>query len=248
MIGGLAREFTAGSSGTTTAPKPGCTKSPSNTSAYRPQDDAIWVFEPKVAEAAFDDWVAEQEIPVIRDAWLDREQGVVKEGERIVSITTLDGRTFAGKMYIDATYEGDLMAAAGVSFTTGREANATYGETLNGVQTKRAKSHQFTNKISPMSCPTTRPPDCSPDPCRPARRGGLGRPPDPGLQLPRLPDHRIDQPGAVSQAGRLRPAQYELLLRDLRRVPGTCSASSTPPPTARPTPTTTAPSRPTTSG
>ena len=44
------------------------------------------------------------------------------------------GRSFAAKMFIDATYEGDLMAAAGVSFHVGREANAVYGETLNGVE------------------------------------------------------------------------------------------------------------------
>ena len=47
-------------------------------------------------------------------------------------------------MFIDATYEGDLMAAAGVTYTVGREANKQYGETLNGVQVARADKHQFT--------------------------------------------------------------------------------------------------------
>ncbi len=56
-------------------------------------------------------------------------------------------------MFIDATYEGDLMAAAGVSFTVGREANATYGETLNGVQTARATKHQFDYPVDPYVIP-----------------------------------------------------------------------------------------------
>ena len=58
------------------------------------------------------------------------------------------GRTFAGKMFIDATYEGDS-AAAGVSYAVGREANSKYGETLNGVQTKMAKHHNFVDRVDP---------------------------------------------------------------------------------------------------
>jgi hypothetical protein len=95
----------------------------------------MWIFEPHVAEKVYEDWVKELNIPIYRDAWLDREKGVKKNGARIASITTLDGDTYAAKMFIDATYEGDLMAAAGVDYHVGRESNATYGETLNGVQT-----------------------------------------------------------------------------------------------------------------
>lgn len=94
----------------------------------------MWIFEPHVAEAAFDAWVKELEIPVVRDAWLDRAGGVRRDGRRITSITTLDGQTFAGRMFIDATYEGDLMAAAGVSYHVGREASSQYDEKWNGVQ------------------------------------------------------------------------------------------------------------------
>ena len=94
----------------------------------------MWVFEPHVAEAAFEDLVREHGIEVVRDAWLDREGGVRKEGDRIVAITTLDGATYEAAMFIDATYEGDLMAAAGVDYHVGRESNATYGEQHNGVQ------------------------------------------------------------------------------------------------------------------
>jgi hypothetical protein len=113
----------------------------------------MWVFEPSVAERAFEELVAAEKIVVHRERWLDRAQGVRKEGGRLVSITMLSGETYHGKMFIDATYEGDLMAAAGVTFTVGRESNATYGESMNGVQTKRAVSHQFSKKISPYVVP-----------------------------------------------------------------------------------------------
>jgi hypothetical protein len=94
----------------------------------------MWLFEPHVAEAIYEKWVKELKIPITRNAWLDREKGVTLANGRIASIRTLDGKTYAAKMFIDATYEGDLMAAAGVSFHVGREANATYGENWNGVQ------------------------------------------------------------------------------------------------------------------
>ena len=95
----------------------------------------MWLFEPHVAEHVFEDFVREFDIPVFRDEWLDRGGGVKKDGARIVSITMLSGETFRGKMFIDATYEGDLMAAAGVDYHVGREANSVYGEKWNGVQT-----------------------------------------------------------------------------------------------------------------
>jgi len=94
----------------------------------------MWVFEPHVAERVFEDIVREHDIEVVRNAWLDREHGVRKQGGRIVSLTTLDGAVYEAAMFIDATYEGDLMAAAGVDYHVGREANETYGEEHNGVQ------------------------------------------------------------------------------------------------------------------
>ena len=95
----------------------------------------MWIFEPHVAEQVYENWMKELKIPVIRNAWLDRAKGVKKQGDRIVSITMLDGKSYAGKMFLDATYEGDLMAAAGVSYHVGREAVSTYGEKWAGVQT-----------------------------------------------------------------------------------------------------------------
>ena len=94
----------------------------------------MWVFEPHFAEQIFENLVSENGIPVIRDEWLAREHRIRKEGERIVSITTRGGNAYTGKVFIDATYEGDLMAAAGVSYHVGCESNAAYGEERNGVQ------------------------------------------------------------------------------------------------------------------
>lgn len=95
----------------------------------------MWIFEPHVAEKVFEDFVKENELEVLRDEWLDRENGVTLEDNRIVAIKTLSGKEFRGRMFIDATYEGDLMAAAGVSYHVGREANSVYNEEWNGVQT-----------------------------------------------------------------------------------------------------------------
>lgn len=95
----------------------------------------MWVFEPQAAEEVFEDFVREHKVPVRRDEWLDRAKGVKKDGARIVSLTTLSGTTYIAKMFIDATYEGDLMAAAGVDHHVGREAQGVYDERWNGVQT-----------------------------------------------------------------------------------------------------------------
>ena len=95
----------------------------------------MWIFEPYAAETVFEDLIREHRITVHRDEWLDRAKGVTKTGARIVAIRMLSGRTFTGRMFIDASYEGDLMAAAGVDYHVGRESSATYGEKWNGVQT-----------------------------------------------------------------------------------------------------------------
>lgn len=110
----------------------------------------MWIFEPHVAELIFDSWVAENDLEVYRDEWLDREEGVEKKGELIKSITTLAGNTYEGKMFLDCTYEGDLMASSGISYFVGRESNSTYGESLGGVQIKNARHHQFAGKVDPF--------------------------------------------------------------------------------------------------
>ena len=96
----------------------------------------MWVFEPHVAEQIFEGFVKEYSIPVYRQMWLDRTpgKGVVLQDGHIRSIRMESGETWSGRMFVDATYEGDLMAAAGVDYHVGREANSVYGETWNGIQ------------------------------------------------------------------------------------------------------------------
>jgi hypothetical protein len=104
------------------------------TPAIDGQQRTMWIFEPHIAERVFEDFLKDAQIPVLRGEWLDREKGVRKDGARITEITMLSGKKVSGKMFIDATYEGDLMAAAGAGFRTGREANSEFNETWNGVQ------------------------------------------------------------------------------------------------------------------
>jgi hypothetical protein len=117
----------------------------------------MWIFEPHVAEQVFEDLIREQGIEVHRGEWLNRTGGVRKNGARVASITTLSGRTYAGRMFVDATYEGDLMAAAGVRYAVGREAQSAYGEKWNGIQTGVLHHrHHFgvlSAKISPYVVP-----------------------------------------------------------------------------------------------
>ena len=100
-------------------------------------DDAtktMWTFEPHVAEAVFDDWGIQAGVRMHRNEWLNRESGVELRKGNIVAITTRSGQRYEAGVFIDATYEGDLMAAAGVAYRVGREANAEFGENWNGVQ------------------------------------------------------------------------------------------------------------------
>lgn len=106
------------------------------------------VFEPKVATAIFAQMITEQNVPVVTGR-LNLANGVIMTGTRITGLRLEGGREFTGKMFIDATYEGDLLAGAGVSYTVGREANATYHETVSGIQVARANKNQLPNNIDP---------------------------------------------------------------------------------------------------
>lgn len=111
--------------------------------------ESMWTFEPSAALAILEGWEKRDGLDIRRGEWLDREKGVVKENGRIVSIRTLSGNVYRGRVFVDATYEGDLMAAAGVSYTVGREANSVYGETLNGNQPAQATHHQLNVGVDP---------------------------------------------------------------------------------------------------
>jgi len=120
---------------------------------YRPDESAIWVFEPHIAEKVFEDFIRENKIPVFRGERLDLKDGVTKQGDRLVEIRMESGLRFRGKQFLDTTYEGDLMAKAGIPYTVGREASAKYGEGLNGVQKARTVKHQFESPVSPYMNP-----------------------------------------------------------------------------------------------
>jgi len=155
-IGGLSREFYAAVGSYYADDKKWVHQTREAYFSRRPHGNAadegtMWTFEPHVATAIYDRMLkaAGDKVTVVLGERLDLKKGVVKDGTRIVKIVMESGREFSGKVFIDATYEGDLMAKAGVSYHVGREANATYGETLNGVQVAHAKSHQFKVEVDP---------------------------------------------------------------------------------------------------
>lgn len=106
--------------------------------------EEAWTFEPHVAEKTFGEMLREADVPVYFEQRLD---SVEKDGARLLAMTTEDGSVFRARVFIDTTYEGDLMAKASVSYRVGRESNATYGETLNGVQMR--DTHQFYLPVDP---------------------------------------------------------------------------------------------------
>ncbi|MCX8090672.1 MAG: FAD-dependent oxidoreductase [Verrucomicrobiae bacterium] len=98
--------------------------------AYGSTNLVIW-FEPRVAEQVFWQMLAEAGVPVYSNKLL---ASVTMTNNRIVELRTQDGSVFRAKQFIDTTYEGDLMAAAGVTFTWGREGTNVYGESLAGIR------------------------------------------------------------------------------------------------------------------
>ena len=109
----------------------------------------MWTFEPKIAKEVFTEMLEEHHIKVFYNERLDLNKQVTKEKGAIIKIIMESGKEFHGRMFIDATYEGDLMAKSGVSYIVGRESNAQYRETLNGVQTALGKFHQFPDGVDP---------------------------------------------------------------------------------------------------
>ncbi len=147
------------------------------------EEESMWFFEPSVARKVFQNWVNKYNIPVIygerilragegktnlsKDGWLVASpgqvaNGVIKSDGKVTEIITESGVNVKGRFFIDATYEGDLMAGTGVSYTIGREGFNIYGESLNGVRTELSipdsgvppwNHHQFEHGISPYRIP-----------------------------------------------------------------------------------------------
>ena len=112
-------------------------------------DATMWTFEPHVAEHIFGDMLNEAKIPVYFDQRLSL---VRKDGARISEIVVDNDNIYRAKMFIDATYEGDLLAKADVSFHVGRESNREYDETLNGIRAETPQ-HQFKVPVDPYVKP-----------------------------------------------------------------------------------------------
>ena len=111
---------------------------------------ADWLSEPKVGEAIFNEWLKAAGVEVHLHERLKERRGVAMSGLHVTSITTEDGNVWSAKVFSDCSYEGDLMAQAGVKYTVGREGTEVYNEDLAGVRVDTPK-HQFLWKISPYN-------------------------------------------------------------------------------------------------
>jgi hypothetical protein len=112
------------------------------------KSDIVWTHEPHVAEDVFREMLQEAGVRLFEESRLKEKSGVRKSGARVSGIVLENGDTFTAKVFIDSSYEGDLMARAGVTYTYGREGREQYGESLAGVR-DRTPLHQFLVDISP---------------------------------------------------------------------------------------------------
>jgi len=173
--------------------------------------EIAWQPEPKVAERIFRDWLAEAGVELLERHRLQEKTGVRKQGSRIVEIVMENGARLAARVFADASYEGDLMAQAGVRYTVGRESTAQYGESLAGVRAV-TPHHQFAVPIPAYDEQGRLLPEISPEP-----RGEPGSG-DHRVQAynfrviaTNVPENRVPWP----RPGNYDPWRYELLARYL---------------------------------
>ncbi|CAL1519672.1 FAD-dependent oxidoreductase [Chitinophaga sp. MM2321] len=178
-----------------------------------------WIFEPHVADSLFNDYIQRAKIQVL---YQHRLMAAAKENGNIKTITLdANGTTInvSAKVFIDATYEGDLMAKAGVSYIVGREGNEVYNETWNGVQ--MLHSHQFPDNIDPYKIPG--------DPASGLVWGisdAALQPKGSGDKQVQAYNHRIcltNDPAnmiPITRPENYDPARYELLARLFKAEPG----------------------------
>lgn len=182
---------------------------------YRESMKCQWFFEPHVARLIFEKWLAESGAKVLRGERLNRGKGgVTKEDGVIRSITMESGLVIRGRYFIDATYEGDLMAAAGVAYTVGREANATYHETMNGIQIDETGSAHISPYIVAGDPKSGLLPRIEPKPY------GMHGAADHRFQaynfrlcLTTVPENRVP----ITKPANYNSLNYELMLRDMQR-------------------------------
>ncbi|MGO9203889.1 MAG: FAD-dependent oxidoreductase [Limisphaerales bacterium] len=188
---------------------------PAAESELNSPEATLWTFEPHVAEDIFFRMLNDAKVPVYFE---QRLAGVNKDGTRLTEFVAGNGKVYRATMFIDATYEGDLMAKAGVSYVVGREANAQYRETLNGVRAETPK-HQFLAAVDPY----VRPGDSSSGLLPLIGPGDGGRPGEGDhcvqaynfrLCYTQVPANRLPHTRPANYS----PARYELLARYLEAL------------------------------
>ena len=172
--------------------------------------ETLWFFEPHAASAIFTSMLKDAGIAVHLNEPL---ASVTMDGQRLVSLKTSTGNVWNASVFLDCTYEGDLMAKAGVASHIGREANTVYSEKLNGIRPETAK-HQFTVPVDPF----LRPGDASSGLLPFIEPGDLGEPGAGDLsvqaynfRLCMTRDPRNRRPWEAPE--NYNPAQFELLAR-----------------------------------
>lgn len=178
-------------------------------------DATMWTFEPHVAEDIYYQMLKEAKVPIYLKQRLAR---VKKDGVRVTEIAMESGKVFRAKIFIDATYEGDLMAKSGVRYKVGREANSEYGETLDGVRAATPK-HQFAVAVDPYVTPGA--PASGLLPFIQSAEAGNGGEGDQSVQAynyrlcyTRNPNNRLPHKKPANYG----PAKYELLARYLEAL------------------------------
>ncbi|GAA5147805.1 FAD-dependent oxidoreductase [Prosthecobacter algae] len=198
-------------------------------------DTPMWYAEPKTNLAAFQAMLQEAGVKVVTGQTL---KSVSKEGARITGLTTNDGTVYEGRMFVDATYEGDLMAAAKVSYIVGRESRAQYGEALAGYYPMPIRPR--TVEVMESDCPNiggTGPSYIHGTPIAISGLDKAGKPIFGVYEAPKLepgsadnrtqsynfricvtqrPDIKVPFPKPATYD----PAKYELLLRLIQAFPG----------------------------
>ena len=172
-------------------------------------------FEAHVAEAVFDELVAQAQVSVVAGR-IDLKQGTLKQGDRVTALLLEDGRQVTARVFVDASYEGDLLAQAGVSYFVGREANQQYDEQGNGITGPR-EGNQLPDGIDPYVTPGDPSSGLLPG-VNPAQGGPVGAG-DHRLQaycyrlvLTDVPTNRV----AVLKPATYDEADYEILLRAIQ--------------------------------
>src|ERR1051326_1902915 len=125
--------------------------------------DVAWFYEPKIGEQVLHDMLDQAGVRVLMKHRLREKTGVEKTGTKLQLITTENGDKFAGRIFADCSYEGDLMAQAGVQYTVGRESQSELGESLAGVR-ERTPLHQFLVRVSPYNANGKLLPEVDPGP------------------------------------------------------------------------------------